>query len=148
MVPVRSARLRLTLRQGTVYLMSHRGLTSPLPHYLVVLNQNPLSGELLVLSVVTSNVAFRRERASVRGQPPETIVEFGPSDYPVLAHPSCIDCNDVKIMSASEFERCALSRSSNPKADLPSPILARVVAGILASSSVSEAVKALVRPSP
>lgn len=145
MVRVKSARLRLTLRQGTVYFMPHRGLTSPLPHYLAVVNRDPLSDELLVLSVVTSSVALRRKIAAQRNQPAETIVEFGPSDYAPLSHPSCIDCNTLQTMTAAEFEREVLSGEARAEPDLPPPVLARVLAGILASSRVRPELKALIR---
>lgn len=146
MVPVRSTRLRLTLRQGTVYFMPHRGLSSPLPHFCVVVNFDPLSDEVLLLSVVTSNVSGRKELAVSRNQSMETIVEFGPDDYAPLDHASCIDCNDLKKMSASEFEDAVKSRAAVPEDDLPPPVLARVVAGILASTRIEQKIKALVSP--
>ena len=140
MVPVRSPRLRLTLRQGTVYFMPHRGLSSPLPHFCVVVNFDPLSDEVLLLSVVTSNVAGRKALAISRNQPAETIVEFGPADYSPLDHASCIDCNDLKKMDASEFEEAVRSRAAVPEDDLPPPVLARVVSGIVESTRIEKKV--------
>ncbi len=147
MVPVRSPLLRLTLRQGSVYKMPHRALTSPLPHFLVVVNRSPVSDEVLLLTVVTSNIDLRREFAVVNGDAPETIVVFGPDDYAELDHVSCIDCNDVKVMRAEEFEQAVRTNPSAPCLDLPSSVLDRVVAGILASGRVRKDHKALVRPS-
>lgn len=128
--------------------MPHRGLTSPLPHFLVVVNRVPLRDRLIVLSVVTSNVALRRKIAAAGNELPETVVEIGPADYSPLSHLSCIDCNQLQTMSATDFERTVLSGSAVSELDLPAPVLARVVAGILASSRVSAEIKALVRPNP
>lgn len=143
---MKSPLLRLTLRRGSVYMMRHTSLTSPLPHYLVVVNLDPLADEVLVLAVVTSNISLRRARAAAAGQPPETVVEFGPADYSVLDHPSCIDCNDVKRLRTADLDRAVCARPSISRPDLPEPVLRRVVAGILASSRVAEDIKALVRP--
>ena len=127
-------------------MMRHSTLTSPLPHFHVMVNLNPLKDEVIALAVVTSNISGRRARAAAFGQPPETIVDFGPADYPVLDHPSCIDCNDVKRMRASDLDRAVNARPSISRPDLPASVLDRVVVGILASSRVAEDIKALVRP--
>jgi len=64
--------IRLSLRQGTVYYMADRHLSSSLPHYFIVLNAEPLSDSILLLSVVTSkidNVHRRRKNEAPRGKP-------------------------------------------------------------------------------
>lgn len=148
MSPIGDKVLRLTLRQGSVYFMRHRALTSPLRHFCVVMNAAPLSDEVIVLGVVTSSVDLRRERIRLTGEAPETLVEIGPADYTELDHASAIDCNDAKRMSASDFEAEFRARSMSGMADLPAPVVERVVAGILASRAVPAAVKALVKPLP
>jgi hypothetical protein len=47
-------KLRLTLREGSVYYFTERSLTSAEPHYFIVVNSNPITQELLLLGVVTS----------------------------------------------------------------------------------------------
>jgi len=144
MAPVSDKLLLVTLRRGTVWKMPCRGLTSPLPHYLIVLNLAPRSDEVLVMSVVTSNIAHRRELARITRNPPETIVEFGPGEYAMLDHPSCVDCNSLVTMAAVEFQQIARSRSATPCDDIPQEVLERILAGVQASVSVPANIKKLV----
>lgn len=146
MAPITDRLLHVTLRQGAVWKMPHRGLTSPLSHYMIVINHDPLSGEVILLSTVTSNIEGRKNYAVRTGNSPETIVEFGPSEYGELEYPSCVDCNSVQELDALEFERVVRSRCAQACDDLPSSILMRIVSGILASKTVSNDVKALVSP--
>jgi hypothetical protein len=115
-----------------------------LPHYLIVLNLAPRSDEVLVMSVVTSNIAHRRELARITRNPPETIVEFGPGEYAMLDHPSCVDCNSLVTMAAVEFQQIARSRSATPCDDIPQEVLERILAGVQASVSVPANIKKLV----
>jgi len=70
--------LKLGLRTGSVFYFRARELTSDLPHFFVVLNQNPLEEKLLLLTVFTSQIDKVRLRNRER---PHTVVEFGPEDY-------------------------------------------------------------------
>jgi hypothetical protein len=73
--------LRLTLREGSVYYFAERHLTSPEPHYFIVVNSDPLAQQVLVLSVVTSKVDDVKLR---RKACPETLVELAPNVFDVL----------------------------------------------------------------
>lgn len=141
---ITSPKLRLTLRQGTVYFMQHRAATSPKPHFVILLNRDPLVDTLICVSLVTSKVEKRRafiERAKYH---PQTLVEFGPSDYPELSKPSAIDCNDVKTMSPEDFEKSVLNKNfAKPCRDLPPIILKKVIAGIKLSTNVRQTIKDL-----
>ena len=92
--------LRLTLREGTVYYFTHRSLTSPEPHYFIVVNADPLAQRVLLLAVVTSQVATVKLR---RKSCPETLVELTPAAFDVLTKPSIVDCNDLKEVPLAEF---------------------------------------------
>lgn len=138
-MPKPSASLHLTLRQGVVFYLQHRGLTSPLPHYCIVLNVDPLSGEALLLAVATSQVdAVHQRRAQL---PPETIVEVAPAAYPVFTKPTAIDCNDVKTLPLADLRTAIDSRRAQEKDPLPAAILQAILAGVLASPMVDNATK-------
>jgi|SRR5271165_3116372 len=49
--------LRLSLKAGCVYYFVDRGTTSSEPHYFVVLNKDPVRSKVLILAIVTSNIA-------------------------------------------------------------------------------------------
>lgn len=98
--PKISTTLRLTLREGAVYYFPNRSLTSPEPHYFIVVNSDPLSQTVLLLAVVTSQVeAVKLRRADCR----ETLVEISPDEFKVFTKNSIIDCNDLKVVGLAEF---------------------------------------------
>jgi hypothetical protein len=82
-------KLRLTLREGSIYCFEERHLTSPEPHYFIVANSDPLAQQVLLLSVVTSQVETVKLR---RKNCLETLVELTPDDFGVLKKPSIVDC--------------------------------------------------------
>ena len=56
------AALNFYLPEGAVFYVQDRGLTSPEPHYFVVLNLSPAKEDLLLLVVSTSQVEGARRR--------------------------------------------------------------------------------------
>lgn len=92
--------LKLTLREGSVYYFADRSLTSSEPHYFIVVNFDPVSQQVLVLGVVTSQVADAKLR---RADCPETLVEITPATCDVLKKPSIVDCNSLKKIPLADF---------------------------------------------
>jgi hypothetical protein len=74
-------KLRISLREGSVYYFTDRSLTSPEPHYFIVVNADPVKQEVLLLGVCSSKVAEVKAR---RRDFPETIVEIVPRAFDVL----------------------------------------------------------------
>ena len=56
--------IRVSLRQGTVYYMAERNLTSAQPHYFIVVNADPLGDEILLLTVASSQVDTVKRRCA------------------------------------------------------------------------------------
>lgn len=54
--------VRVSLRAGSVYYFVDRQLTSPEPHYFIVLNVRPLQQKILILGIITSKVEKVRQR--------------------------------------------------------------------------------------
>lgn len=134
--------LRQTLRAGTVYYAQLRALTSPEPHYLIVVNRNPLGQGILLFVVASSKVEnVRRRRAA---QPPETLVEINPTDYTEFTKPSIVDCNAVFRMSLQELVDRWSRNELAPKNDLPQSLLARIREGVKLSPLVEEEAKDLI----
>lgn len=132
-----------TLRPGTVYYFQHRDLTSPEPHYFVVVNSNPLDDQVLLLAVASSKInSVRQRRAKM---PPETLVEIGPADYSEFTLPSIVDCNVVFRRSHAELVAEWQAGRMKPKNDMPPAFLARIQAGIKRSPQVEDETKALIR---
>lgn len=137
--------LRLTLREGSIYYFADRSLTSPEPHYFIVVNADPLKQKVLLLSVVTSQVGKVKLRHKSRM---ETLVELSPRDLPgVLTKLSIVDCNDLKQVPLAEFNARFVSREIRCfDKDLPAALRKALRKAIHASAIVPGEVKALVGP--
>jgi hypothetical protein len=135
-------KLRLTLREGSVYYFAERHLTSPEPHYFIVVNSAPLAQQVLVLSVVTSKVDDVKLR---RKACPETLVELVPDIFDVLKKPSVVDCNDLKQVPLAEFNARFVRKEIRCfDKDLPAALRKALRKAIHASTILSAEVKALV----
>jgi hypothetical protein len=135
-------KLRLTLREGSVYYFTERSLTSLESHYFVVVNSNPLAQGLLLLGVVTSKVAKVKQR---RRDIPETLVEISPQDFSILRKLSIVDCNDLKQVQLIEFnERFVRNQIRYFDKDLPAPLRIALRKAIHASPIVPDEMKILV----
>jgi hypothetical protein len=138
-------KLRLTLREGSIYYFTERSLTSAAPHYFVVVNSNPIAQELLLLGVVTSKVAEVKQR---RRDSAETLVEISPRDFEIFRKLSIVDCNDLKQIQLVEFNaRFVRNEIRYFNKDLPVPLRNAVRKAIHASPILSGEIKSLVAKS-
>ncbi len=138
--------IRLTLRQGTVYYMAERGLTSAAPHYFVVLNRNPLRDRLLLLLVASSQLEKARNRITRKNLPAASLVEINEADYDDFSKDSCIDCNKLFNKSIEELCQQWIKKEVKDKRDLPPELLAKLIEGVAASPLISDEDKALILP--
>ncbi len=138
--------LRLTLRTGTVYYFRHRELSSGEPHYFVVLNADPLSQRVILMSVFTSKVDKQERSIARSGHPKETLIKLGPAEYPELTKESCVNCNKVFTKPLAELISLWPRLEKKP-IDLPTEILEKILAGVELSPEVAEEEKALIRSS-
>jgi hypothetical protein len=139
------SKLRLTLREGSVYYFTERSLRSVDSHYFVVVNSNPIAQELLLLGVVTSKVAEVKQR---RRNLPETVVQISPRDFDVFKKLSIVDCNDLKQVRLAEFNaRFVRNDIRYFNKDLPAPLRNALRGAIHASPLVPDEIKTLVAES-
>ena len=135
-------KLRLTLREGSIYYFEERHLTSPEPYYFIVVNSDPLAQQVLLLSVVTSKVDDVKLR---RKACPETLVELAPDIFDVLKKPSIVDCNDLKPVQLAEFNARFVRKEIRCfDKDLPAALRKALRRAIHASNILPAEVKALV----
>jgi hypothetical protein len=135
-------KLRLTLREGSVYYFVDRSLTSAEPHYFIVVNFEPLTQQLLLLSVVTSKVDEVRRR---RSDCLETVVEISPEAFDVLTKASIVDCNSLKTIPLTEFNNRFVRKEIRCfDKDLPLVIRKALRRAIHASNILPDELKSLV----
>lgn len=130
--------LRVGLRAGNVYYFRSRELTSERPHFFIVVNRDPIGSQLLLLTIVTSNVADARIRNRNRLQ---TIVEILPAEYREFKVHSVVDCNVVLEKPLSELSGMVRRNEVRYHCDLPAEIFAKIKTAILASPLVPDELK-------
>ena len=130
--------LRVGLRAGSVYYFRSRELTSEQPHFFIVVNRDPIGSQLLLLTIVTSNVADARTRNRNRLQ---TIVEITPAEYREFKVRSVVDCNVVLEKPLSELSGMVRRNEVRYHRDLPPEIFAKIKTAVLASPLISDELK-------
>ena len=130
--------LRVGLRAGSVYYFRSRELTSERPHFFIVVNRDPIGSQLLLLTIVTSNVADARTRNRNRLQ---TIVEITPAEYREFKVHSVVDCNVVLEKPLSELSGMVRRNEVRYHRDLPPEIFAKIKTAVLASPLISDELK-------
>ncbi|HSH39895.1 MAG TPA: hypothetical protein VK993_14060 [Chthoniobacterales bacterium] len=136
--------LRLSLREGSVYYFTERSLTSPEPHYFIVVNSDPLTQQVLLLAVCSSKVPEVKQR---RREWPDTVVQISPQQFDVLKRESIVDCNDLKQVSLRDFNaRFIRKQIKHFGKDLPPDLRRRVRTAIHASQILPAEIKSLVAP--
>ena len=137
-----SITLQLSLREGTVYYFTHHTLTSPEPHYFIVVNADPLTQKVLLLAVVTSQIDKVKLR---RKECLDTLVELTPATFDVLTKLSIVDCNDLKEISLADFNaRFEAAKIRYFSKDLPAALRKALRKAIHDSTILSDEQKALV----
>ena len=130
--------LRVGLRAGNVYYFRSRELTSERPHFFIVVNRDPIGSQLLLLTIVTSNVADARTRNRNRLQ---TIVEITPEEYREFKVRSVVDCNVVIEKPLSELSDMVRRNEVRYHSDLPAEIFTKIKTAVLASPLVPDELK-------
>lgn len=132
--------LRVGLRAGSVYYFQSRELSSGEPHFFVIVNREPVTTKLLLLTIVTSKVDKVRIRNRER---PNTVVEISPKEYDEFKVLSAVDCNVVLEKPLSELVGLVKRKEVRYHKDLPPEIFAKLKTAILASPLVADELKLL-----
>jgi hypothetical protein len=135
-------KLSVSLREGTVYYFAHHSLSSPEPHYFIVVNADPLAQKVLLLAVVTSKI----EKAKLRRKAClDTLVELTPNEFDVLTKPSIVDCNDLQEIPLADFNAQFVAKKIRYfDKDLPAALRRALRKAIHASIVLSDEQKARV----
>jgi hypothetical protein len=136
------ALMRLTLRGGSVYYLQHSALSSPEPHYFVVLNANPHGDSFLVLAIASTQIEKVRRRS--QHLPPETLVEVLPTEQSTFPDHSIVDCNHWFRVTKDDLLLKLQTRVASERTPLPPEILAKLRQGLLASPLIEPEIKELV----
>lgn len=123
-----------TLRQGSVYYRQDHALTSPEPHYFIVLSRDIGREADIILTVVTSQVEKCKHRARQLKLAPESLVEIAVGEHPNLSKPSIVNCNEILFRSADYIRDTLHPAKGASIAPLSDALLARILDGIRAAN--------------
>ncbi len=138
--------LNLTLRSGTVYYFEHRGLSTGVPHYFIVINADPQSDKVLIMTVGSSQISNVRRRRS--NMPPETLVTVDPAEYSDFTKPTIVDCNQVFELSREELVQKYKTKALRAHQDFPAEVMDKIWQGVRTSPRVDESHKQLIPLEP
>jgi hypothetical protein len=132
--------LRLGLRAGSVFYFQSRELTSGEPHFFVVVNRDPITTKLLLLTIVTSKIEKVRTR---NREQPETVIEISPKEYDEFKVLSAVDCNVIIEKPLAELVGLVRRKEVRYHKNLPPELLAKIRTAIQVSPLVADELKLL-----
>ena len=130
------ARLKSTVRPGTVYLYQEESFSSDASHFFIVLNDYRATDQVLLLVYPSSQVEKVRRRR--RDFPPETLVEIKQDEYLNFTVDSIVDCNTVIRKNIEELIQKLSQGKLKIKANMPVEILGKLTNAVHLSPMVSE----------
>lgn len=135
-----------TVKTGSVYYFEEEKLSSPEPHYFIVVNKAPKSDKILILVCASSQIEKRKAVVEKLGFPKETLIIVSPQECPCFTKETAIDCNSIIEKShQSVIEKLDNKKLRVCPEEISDTIVQKLVQGVLASNQVSEEIKALVR---
>jgi len=128
-----------TIRKGSVYYFINDRFTSPEPHYHIVLNENPLLDEIILL--VASSSQIENVKRINKNNPPETVVEISPTEYPAFTKESIVDCNRPITSDKKELRNKFSSGQLKLKCEMDIDLVNILISGVLKSKLVEDSLK-------
>lgn len=134
-------RIKATIKPGAVYYFPEVSFSSPDPHYFIVLNNDPVSTNVVILVCSTSKIEKVEKRISHYGISKETIVKISKDAYACFTKDSVINCNDVRSKSIDEIIEKLESGKLKIKAKMPREIVDKLVLAVRKSPLVEQEIK-------
>lgn len=134
--------IKAPLRPGSVFYFPDAELSSPEPHYFIVLNINPFTDDILLLVCSSSQCEAVKWR---RRECPETVVDISPSEYVRFTKDSVVDCNNPFPRTVAELVRKYEDGLLKPMPTMPMEIVQKLRTAMINSVLVAEELKDMIR---
>ncbi|MDD5318627.1 MAG: hypothetical protein PHF79_02290 [Candidatus Pacebacteria bacterium] len=144
-IPIK-VRVPLCIEQGSVFnfFVDHNDPKRQSKNrYFVVMNKNPKADTLLILVTSTTQAAKKLEFVKKAGISEKTIISVSSREYGVFSMDSVFNCNEVFEISMTDLIRRIEDTGSMNYPKMSDEVIAKIIAGITESPSVSEANKKL-----
>ncbi len=126
---------------GAVYFFKIESHPSTSPaHYHVIINDPQSDGLALMVYATSQGVSVRRRVAHL---PPETLVEVQEDEYCKFTVTSYFDCNHIFTPTVSDLNRMLRGGRLLSKPPMATPIVERLIRGVLASPVIKREFKNL-----
>ncbi len=112
--------------------------------FFIVLNVNPKTDEVIVLTTITSRIEKAEMYIKKTGEDAGTLVRLSPADFPKLSVESIVNCNNIYPMTKEEIINKLEGDGAKVFFEkLPKQIIEALVGGVLKSTQVSNEHKKL-----
>lgn len=133
----------LLLRQGAVFRMMHQFKDEGEKYrYFIVLNIDPQSDKLIILTTTTTQY-LRRQQA--HGKDAESVlVGIHPSEYPDIERFCVVDCRSCRSYEKEDLIKNMEKQGVIFKNPLPDSILSRITSSISRDKTLPASIKRLI----
>ncbi len=136
----------ICIEQGSIYLyqldtVNKDGTPYSGNRFFIVLNLNPQTDEILILSTITTKIDKQKEFIKKIGEDPSTLVSITVSDFPNLSQDSAVNCNRIYETTLKELVEKVKNGGKIFNHNLPKTVMSALISGVLKSKQVSPEVK-------
>lgn len=138
----------ICIEQGSVYhyrldTVNHDGTPYSGDRFFIVLNANPKSDTVVVMTTITTKVEKQEKIIKKSGESPDTLVKISKRDFSHLSEGSAVNCNRIYEISLTELVEKIRNGGKVFHKKLPKDIVSALVSGALKSRQVSNEYKKL-----
>ncbi len=136
----------ICIEQGTVYhyrldITNRDGSFYSGDRFFIVLNVNPKTDEILVLTTMTTQIRKQRQYIKIVGEDPETLVFVSPADFLSLSERSVVNCNNIYQITMADLIAKIKNGGKTFVQKLPRTVVSALVSGVMKSRQVSADIK-------
>jgi len=137
------------IEQGSIYLYAfnatrHDGSQYSGERFFIILNVNPKTDKILVLTTITKQIGKQEQFVRNTGQDSSTLVRITPANFSRLDVESVVNCNNTYELTLEQLVEKINNKGKIFFEKLPKNIIAALVSGVLKSSLVSAEHKKLI----
>jgi len=135
--------IKASIKAGSVYYFKTDYLKSEKRHFFIVLNANPKTDEVIILTCASSKI--QNTKLIRKYCAPETLVIITPEQYDGFSVQSIVDCNSIIPESLSNIARKYELNELKVKPEMDIRLVRKIRRGILASNQVPPRFKAILK---
>lgn len=130
------------VEQGSIYhynleIKNNDGSIYSGDRFFIVLNVNPLTDTVLVMTTMTTRIQKQERYIKAIGASPNSLVKITKDDFPYLTAETAINCNNTYEISLSELVKKIEQGGKIFFEKLPKSVMDAIISAVVQSSLVS-----------